>query len=444
MSNCFAKCKNNFGDGKLVYSNLQTKTNSSTNITLRDFDLIEYPNGLTIMHKQVPHTRIQHVGYVVNIGSRDEKISQQGMAHFWEHMAFKGTGKRRSFHILNRLEVVGGELNAYTTKEKICFYASVLNNHADKAIELLTDITFHSVFPEKEIEKEKGVILEEMSMYEDSPEDDIQDHFDQLLFTGHPLGHKILGSEETVNSFSKTDFKEFLDQNLDSSRMILTSLSNLTTKEIKKLGDKYVKDLPLYSAPSKRKPFFEFERQESTIFKPIQQAHCMLGGLGFSFTDEERLPFFMLINLLGGPGMTSRLNMKLREKNGLVYSVESGFAPYSDTGQYHFYFATEKSRLEKSLKLLFEEVKLVKEKALGTLQLHQTKEQLMGQIAMAEENNLSLMLTIGKSLLDSGKMETLPELFEKINAVKASHLLELANRIFVPEKMCMVTFMPED
>lgn len=396
------------------------------------------------MHKQVPHTRIQHVGYVVNIGSRDEQIPQQGMAHFWEHMAFKGTEKRKSFHILNRLEVVGGELNAYTTKEKICFYASVLNHHADKAFELLTDITFHSTFPEKEIEKEKSVILEEMAMYEDSPEDDIQDHFDQLLFHNHPLGHKILGTEATVSSFSKEDFKTFLNENLDSERIMLTSISSLSTAEVKKMAEKYLLDIPAFKASTRRKPFTAFERKQTTIFKPIQQAHCMLGGLGFSFTDEERLPFFMLINLLGGPGMTSRLNMKLREKNGLVYTVESGFSPYSDTGQYHFYFATEKSRLEKSLRLLLEELKLVKEKALGTLQLHQTKQQLMGQIAMAEESNLSLMLTIGKSLLDSGKMESLPELFKKIEAVSATHLMDLANRVFDQDKMCMVTFMPED
>jgi predicted Zn-dependent peptidase len=265
-----------------------------------------------------------------------------------------------------------------------------------------------------------------------------------VLFHGHALGHKILGTEETVSSFSKTDFTGFLQQNLDCSRIMLTSLSSLSTAEIKKLADKHLKDIPAYAAPFKRKPYATFEPRQTTIIKPIQQAHCMLGGLGFSFTDEERLPFFMLINLLGGPGMTSRLNMKLREKNGLVYTVESAFAPYSDTGQYHFYFATEKSRLEKSLKLLFEEIKLVKEKALGTLQLHQTKEQLMGQIAMAEENNLSLMLTIGKSLLDSGKMESLPQLFQKINAMKASHLLELANRVFESDQMSMVTFLPED
>ena len=185
-----------------------------------EYQLHTLPNGIRIAHKQVAHTQIAHCGIMLDIGSRDESPEQQGLAHFWEHMAFKGTEKRRSHHIINRLEIVGGELNAYTTKEKICFHASVLNEHFDKALELLADITFHSIFPEKQIERERNVILEEMSMYYDSPEDAIQDDFDTLLFPGHSLGYNILGTQETVKGFSSDDLRAFILENLDTEHIL--------------------------------------------------------------------------------------------------------------------------------------------------------------------------------------------------------------------------------
>ena len=199
---------------------------------MRDYEIHTLNNGIRIVHKEVKSTKIVHCGFILNIGSRDENDNQQGLAHFWEHMAFKGTSKRKAFHIINRLESVGGELNAYTTKEKICFYASVLDNYFEKALELLTDITFDSIFPEKQIEKERGVILEEMAMYHDAPEDAIQDEFDNLVFKGHPLGNNILGTAESVRSFRRQHFKQFVSENINTGQLIFSVVGNISLKNI--------------------------------------------------------------------------------------------------------------------------------------------------------------------------------------------------------------------
>src|SRR5688572_30156357 len=199
-----------------------------------EYQIHTLPNGIRILHKQVLHTKIAHSGFTLDIGSRDENETQLGLAHFWEHMAFKGTEKRKAFHILNRLETVGGELNAYTTKEKICFYASVLDAHFEKAFELLADITFHSIFPSKEIEKERGVILEEMAMYLDAPEDAIVDEFDSVIFKNHSLGNNILGTTESVTRFQKEDFLDFIRDNYSTDRLVFASVSNLPFAKVVK------------------------------------------------------------------------------------------------------------------------------------------------------------------------------------------------------------------
>ncbi|WP_258098811.1 M16 family metallopeptidase [Marinoscillum pacificum] len=410
---------------------------------MNDHELIELPNGIRIIHKQISNTKIAHVGIMLDIGSRDETPEEQGIAHFWEHMAFKGTKKRKSFHIINRLDSLGGELNAYTTREKICFYASVLDNHLDKAVELLADITFNSIFPEKEIEKERMVILEEMAMYRDTPEDAIQDDFDELVFHNHPLGSNILGTIDTVNSFKQNDFKEFLKKNLNTERIILSSVGNYSAKKLKRMAEKYLQDIPHKNHTPERNYFTPTSPIVQTIEKPITQAHVALGRTSYSLKDENRIPFFLLINILGGPSMNSRLNLSLREKHGFVYGIDASYTPYIETGSLAIYFATDPKNLKKSLRLIDKEFDLLKKNPLGHMQLHKAKQQLKGQLAMSEENNNAMMLMMAKSILDLNKVPDINELFEKIDQASAEHLMELARQNFNKDEMSQLTFIPK-
>ena len=411
---------------------------------MEDYELHTLPNGIRIVHKQILHTQIAHCGIMLDIGSRDETPDQLGLAHFWEHMAFKGTQKRRSHHIINRLENVGGELNAYTTKEKVCFHASVLGLHFEKATELLADIAFYSVFPEKQIERERGVILEEMAMYYDSPEDALQDDFDQLVFQNHALGSNILGTPETVNTFTRAYLQQFIADNLDTGRIVFASVSNDPFPKVVKMVSKYLADVPQQKTARKRQAPTHYIPQRQTVERPITQAQCALGRPAFSLTDPRRLPFFMLVNLLGGQGMNSRLNMNLREKFGLVYSIDAGFTPYLDTGFLGIYFGTDPKKVSRAQALIVKEMQLLRDKSLTTLQLHQTKEQLMGQLAMAEESNQSFMLMMAKSVLDIHRVESLPDIFGEIRAVTAEQLQGLAQEMFDPDQMSYLTFMPEN
>ncbi|WP_114784070.1 M16 family metallopeptidase [Botryobacter ruber] len=407
-----------------------------------DYYIHTLPNGIRIVHKQVLHTKIAHSGFILDIGSRDELPEEQGLAHFWEHMAFKGTVKRKSFHILNRLESVGGELNAYTTKEKICFYSSVLDKHFEKSFELLTDITFRSIFPEREIEKERGVILEEMSMYHDNPEEAIVDEFDAVVYKDHPLGNNILGTKESVSGFVKQDFLNFIDRNLSTDALVFCSVSNLPFEKVVKLAEKYLSELPTITKQRDRQPVTLYAPRAVTIEKPISQAHCVLGGPAYALNDDRRIPFFMLVNILGGPGMNSRLNLAVREKHGLVYTIDANYATYIDTGLHSIYFGTEKKQLKRTTALVLKELKRLREQPLGSLQLHMAKEQLMGQLAMAEESNIGLMMMMGKSILDQGKIDTLNEIFAQIKAVTSSSLMDIANDTLQEDQLSYLNYVP--
>ena len=402
-----------------------------------------FPNGITIVHRQVSNTRVLHCGFVLDIGSRDEDSSQEGLAHFWEHMAFKGTSKRKSFHIINRLEAVGGELNAYTTKEKIWFHASILDQHFERAVELLKDITFNSVFPEKEVIKEKNVILEEMSMYFDSPEDAIQDDFESILFRNHSLAHNILGTQKSVKSFRQNNFKQFLKENLDNSKLLFVSIGNVSFEKIKACCEKYFSEIPTKTSVKKRERFKELKPINTIVKKNISQAHCMIGRACYSIKDKRKVPLFMMANLLGGPAMTSRLNMSLRERKGLVYSIDASYAPLTDTGLFSVYFGTEKRQLERSVELVLKEFKLLRDTKLGGVQLHSLKEQIKGQLVIAEENNVSFMQMMGKSLLDYGKIESLDSVIKSIEEVSSDQLQTLANEFLIEKKFTSLTYLPE-
>ena len=407
-----------------------------------EYELRTLPNGIRVAHKQITHTKVVHCGFILDIGSRDERPEQQGLAHFWEHMAFKGTKKRKAYHILNRLEAVGGELNAYTTKEKICFYASLLDRHFESALELLTDITFDSVFPEKQIERERSVILEEMAMYYDSPEDAIQDDFDQVVFGEHPLGKNILGSRESICTFGRADFQQFLAEHMNTDKLVFCSVGNLPMKKVVKLAEKHLSPIPAMQGQGYRLPFKTYVPQQKTVKRPLTQAQCAIGRTAFPVRDKRSLPFFMLTNLLGGPGMNSRLNLALREKHGLVYSADAEYQSYTDTGFFSIYFGTEPGQLPRAINYVMKELKVLREKPLGKMQLHRMKEQLMGQLAMSSENNQGLMLAIGRSLLEDRKLESLDAVYQKINAITASDLQDIAQGMFQEEDLSTLVYVP--
>lgn len=399
-------------------------------------------NGIRIVHQEVTHTRLVHCGFILNIGSRDETKEQEGLAHFWEHMAFKGTKKRKTFHILNRLESLGGELNAYTTKEKICFYASTLKEHYNKSAELLFDITFNSTFPEKQIENERQVILEEMAMYRDSPDDSIQDELDELVFENHSLGRNILGTEATVSSFTQLDFFDFISTHLDTSEIVFSVVGNISFKNALKAIEKDLAQIQPKRSLYVRSEFHNYTPKDKTVERDVTQSLCAIGRPAFSLHNSNRYKLFLLNNILGGPSMNSRLNLMLREKHGLVYSIESSYHPFSDTGFFGIYFGTENKTLKKAKNLVLNEMKRLQTVRLGSNQLHMAKEQAIGQMAMAEENYSGLMLVYGKSLLDHGKVDSLESIFNQIRSTTAEDILEIANEIFNPSELTFLTYKP--
>lgn len=409
---------------------------------MRDCEIYTLPNGIRLAHNRITTTKIVHCGIMLDIGSRDETTANQGIAHFWEHMAFKGTKKRKAFHILNRLESVGGELNAFTDKEKILFFASLRDDYFEHAVELLADITFDSIFPEQQINRERKVILEEMTMYQDDPEDSLQDEFDHVVFANHPLGMNILGREKTVRSFKRRDFKTFVGQHLDTRRIVFTCVGNVTLERSVRLAEKYLGHIPRTTSRLKRKVFSGYRPREETVRRAVKQARCAIGRTSYKTTDEKRSAFFMLTNILGGPGMNSRLNMALREKRGLVYSIASQFIPFTDTGLFVISFGTEPSQMARSIALVMEELRKMKDVPLGKKQLAQAKEQIMGQIAMAEENNAGFMMMMARNILDLGRITTLQEMFDRISTTSSDHLIGIANEMFDENKMSKLIMEP--
>jgi predicted Zn-dependent peptidase len=401
-------------------------------------------NGIRVVHKQVNNTKIIHCGIILDIGSRDEKPEQYGIAHFWEHMAFKGTKRRKAYHIYNSLDSVGGELNAYTTKEKICFYASVLDSFDEKAVELLADITFNATFPEKQLEKERQVILEEMAMYQDTPEDAILDEFDEIVFKGNSMAHNILGTNQNVKSFKRDDFTQFINSNLDTERIVVSFVGNLPLKRIQRLAEKYLAPIPRMASDKTRKKLNGYHTEHVVIERDIMQSHFAIGMPSFPIKHQQRIPFAMLVNLLGGPGMNTRLNMALRERLGYVYGIDANYHAYSNTGLFSIVFATEKKNLKRSINVIHREIKKLKETRLGKLQLHSLKEQMMGHLAMSAENNVGIMLSNGKSLLDLDKIHTIDDVFEEIKAVTSDELIDLANQELEIENMSTLTFLPKN
>ncbi len=409
---------------------------------MRDYKIHTLANGIRVIHNQITTSKIVHCGIMLDVGSRDETRDNQGIAHFWEHMAFKGTTKRKSFHILNRLEAVGGDLNAFTDKEKVLFYASLRNVYFERAVELLADITFNSVFPAEQIKREQNVILEEMAMYHDDLEDYLQDEFDDIIFKNHPLGMNILGTQKTVSSFKKKDFENFLSEHIDTRRIVFSSVGDVTMEQVIALAEKYLGAIPKLISKKKRISFKAYKPDEVVIKRDIKQARCAIGRPAFKFADEKRSPFYILTNILGGSGMNSRLNLSLREKHGLVYSIAAQYVPFTDTGLFVISFGTEPSQLEKSIVLVRQELKKLREEPLGKKQFSEAKEQMLGHLAISEENNVSFMMMMARNLLDSGKITSLDEIFDRIKNTTVETLLDLSNEMFNEATLSYLRIQP--
>src|ERR1035437_20844 len=396
-------------------------------------------NGIRLVHHHIPGL-VAHCGLIINTGSRDETVPEHGIAHFIEHMLFKGTKKRKAYHILCRLEDVGGELNAYTTKEETAIHASFLKEDYERAIELISDITFNSVFPEKEIEKEKDVVIEEINSYLDNPSELIFDDFEELIFSEQPIGRNILGTPESVKSFSKKSINDFISKKYNTKQMIFCSVGNISEEKILKLFKTYFADIASDNSVKRNDKTWLYKPASVTKKINTYQNHCIMGNLAYNLKDKRRMGMFLLNNILGGQGLNSRLNLSLREKNGLAYNVESNYNPYYDTGIFSIYFGTDSQYLNKSISIAMTELKKLRMSKLGTIQLSKAKNQIKGYLARGYENHESLMLSLGKSLLIFNKIDSIDELCKKIDAVTASELIETANDIFEPSKMSTLIY----
>lgn len=410
---------------------------------MTDYQLYTLSNGIRIMYKYTP-SPITHCCFLVNAGSRDEQEHKEGLAHFIEHLLFKETARRNTSQILNRLELVGADLNAYTTKEYTCVHASLLKPHLERTIDLFEDILFHSTFPQEEMEKERGVILDEIASYLDQPEEAIQDDFEDILFKGHPIGKNILGSPESVALLSVDDIKQFMAANYNTAEMIFAVYGDYTFNKVIKLADKYFGGItPNYTSKNRIVPAVNNAAQ-IVMAKPISQTHCVMGGQAYSSSHPDKYGLLLLNNLLGGMGMSNRLNMEIREKHGIAYTVESNYTSLTDTGMFSIYFGTDSEKTDKAMRLVNKELKKLRDNKLGVLQLHQAKQKFIGQIALAEENRMSLIISMAKSLLDLGTVDSLEQIFEKINAVTTEQLLKISNEILDDKQMITLLFEPKD
>lgn len=396
-------------------------------------------NGLRIVHLP-SDSPVSYCGFAVNAGTRDEEASEFGLAHFVEHMLFKGTAKRKAWHILNRMENVGGELNAYTTKEETFVYSVFMEEHFGRAFELLTDLVFHSRFPRQEIEKEVDVILDEINSYEDSPSELIFDEFENQLFAGHALGHNILGDEKSLLGFGPESGLSFTKRFYTPGNMLFFSMGRIDFRKIVKMAERGLSDIECPLTPRNRVAPSEMIPAIRKIHKETHQAHVLIGGRAYSMHDERRVSLFLLNNLLGGPGMNNRLNVSLREKNGLVYNVESNVTSYTDTGLATIYFGTDPKNMEKSLQLVHKELRKLREVKLTATQLAAAKKQVIGQLGVSGDNREGLFLGLGKSYLHYNRYDTLPEVFAKVEKLTSEDILETANDIFAPERLSALIY----
>jgi len=400
----------------------------------------ENRNGLKIVFNRFTGSNVVHIAVTINSGTRDEPDKKTGLAHFIEHTVFKGTKKFRSKKILNYLEESGGELNAFTTKEETCYYASIHKDHCKKAFELLSELVFYPVFPINEIEKEKGVVLEEIESYKDNPSELIIDEFEESLFKGHSLGNPILGTKKSVNELKRNDLQRFVEETYVPSQISLSVSGNISESFLKRMVSEYFS----FSGKKRNKPNRQqpvlFEKFDETKKFETHQSHVITGSVSYSYKDKRRTALALLNNISGGQSMNSRLNMEIREKRGLAYTIESNYTPYSDSGFFFVYFGTDRKNVELCNELVRKEMNKLMKNKLTAFQIRQAKQQFKGQISLAEENRLNKVLSNGKSILVLGKIISTKEIFKRIDAVTPKQIADIANDIFAENKISTLIY----
>ena len=405
------------------------------------------PNGLRIIH--LPSTsQVVYCGYQIAAGTRDECPGEEGMAHFCEHMTFKGTEKRNAIQIINALEGLGGELNAFTNKEDTTFYAAISKEHFAQAVNILTDIVFHSQYQQHEIDKEVEVICDEIESYNDSPAELIYDEFENILFEGHPLGHNILGKAEQLRTYTTEDALRFVHRYYRSDNAIFFAYGDIDFKRLCKMLEKT--EIQNHTNHPVNQGDRSLDALGTSDHGPVplihnrevgsHQAHVMLGTQAYDIHHPLRIALYLLNNILGGPGMNARLNLSLRERNGLVYTVESTLVNYSDTGIWSVYFGCDPHDVKRCLHLVRRELDKVMQKPLSTTQLRNAKRQLKGQIAIACDNHEQFALDFGKSFLHYGWEKDITHLYDNIDKVTAEDIQKVANELFVPDRLTTLIF----
>lgn len=397
------------------------------------------PNGLRIIHEPTL-SKVSYCGFAIDAGTRDEAENEQGMAHFVEHLIFKGTEKRKAWHILNRMENVGGDLNAYTNKEETVVYAAFLTEHLERALELLGDIVFHSTFPQHEIEKETEVIIDEIQSYEDNPSELIFDDFEDMIFRNHPLGRNILGKPDLLRSFRTEDVLSFTRRFYQPGNMVFFVQGQYDFKKIVRLAEKHLADVPAVTVNNQRVPPPLYVPERLVVPKDTHQAHVMIGSRGYNAYDDKRTALYLLNNILGGPGMNSKLNVSLRERRGLVYNVESNLTSYTDTGAFCIYFGTDIEDMDTCLKLTYKELKRMRDVKMTSSQLAAAKKQLIGQIGVASDNFENNALGMAKTYLHYHKYESSEVVFKRIETLTAEQLMEVANEMFAEEYLSTLIY----
>ena len=422
-------------------------------------------NGLRIIHLP-SDSKVVYCGYQINAGTRNEEPGEEGLAHFCEHVTFKGTERRKAWHILNCLESVGGDLNAYTNKEGTVYYSAILKEHIARAVDLLTDIVFHSVYPQTEIDKEVEVICDEIESYNDSPAELIYDEFENIIFKGSPLGHNILGTAEQVRSFKTEDALRFTRKLYRPDNAIFFAYGDIDFKKLVRLlkksflseerrvkseettfGDRRESQ---FNSPEAQAQFniqhstfntqHSFEGQTIVMQKNTHQAHVMIGTRAYDVNDSRRMPLYLLNNMLGGPGMNAKLNLALREHNGLVYTVESTMAAYGDTGIWSIYFGCDEHDVKRCLRLVRKELDKFMQKPLSEAQLKAAKKQIKGQIGVACDNRENFALDFGKSFLHYGWEKNVDRLYEQVDEITAEQIQAVAKELFDKDRLTTLIF----
>jgi predicted Zn-dependent peptidase len=385
-------------------------------------------NGIRLIHRPV-NSPVSHLGLFINTGSRDEDAAEHGIAHLIEHMLFKGTIKRKAYFILSRMEDVGGELNAYTTKEETCIHGTFFNEYYGRALDLISDIAFNSSFPANELKKEREIILDEINSYKDSPSELIFDEFEELLYDGSSLGRNILGHEEGLKQFTPDSIRKFIVKNFATDQMVVSSVGKIDFFRLIKLFERYFSVPAMTPSKNRTAVTYNYLPARRKVERHTFQTHCIIGNIAYHINDNRRLPLYLLNNYLGGPGMNSRLNMALRERKGYAYTIDSMYTAYNDTGNLTIYFGTDKALVNKCSDLIIKELRQLRERPLSTIQLHKAKRQVLGHIAISSENNENYMLSMGKSLMIFNKIESLEETAQKIESITSGQLNDIANEV---------------